>query len=107
MDSLPSFVCGSWFAVEVQAASSSHLTLECRVADIKVNKIVEGMEANAAILGYLLATVLVAIMLVPSLADSVGNKTLTLTQAPGRQHFTTDPLMQRLDSIAISGATSC
>lgn len=32
------------------------------------------MEANAAILGYLLATVLVAVMLVPPLADSVGNK---------------------------------
>jgi hypothetical protein len=65
------------------------------------------MEANAAILGYLLATVLAAIMLVPPLADSVGNKTLTPTQAPGRQHFTAVHLMQRLDSIAISGATSC
>jgi hypothetical protein len=65
------------------------------------------MEANAAILDYLLATVLVAIMLVPSLADSVGNKTFIQTQAPGRQHSTAVPLMQRLDSIAISGATSC
>ena len=37
------------------------------------------MEANATVLGYLLATVLVAIMLVPSLADSVGNKTLMQT----------------------------
>jgi hypothetical protein len=73
----------------------------------KVNEIVEGMEANAAILGYLLTTVLVAIMLVPSLADSVENKTFMQTQGPGRQHFTGDPLMQRLDSIAISGATSC
>jgi hypothetical protein len=47
-------------------------------------KIVEGMEVNAAILGYLLATVLVAIMLVPSLADSVENKTFMQTQEPGR-----------------------
>ena len=32
------------------------------------------METNAATLGYLLATVLAAIMLVPPPADSVGNK---------------------------------
>jgi len=60
------------------------------------------MEVNAAILGYLLATVLVAIMLVPSLADSVENKTFMQTQRPGRRHFTGDPFIQRLDSIAIS-----
>lgn len=65
------------------------------------------MEANAAILGYLLATVQVVIMLVPSLADSGGNKTLIQTQAPSRQHFTAVPLMQRLDPTAISGAISC
>jgi hypothetical protein len=76
------------------------------VVDIKVNESIARMRANVAILAYLLATVLVAIMLVPPLADSIGNKTLTQTQAPGRQHFTAVPLMQMLDSIAIWGATS-
>jgi hypothetical protein len=37
-------------------------------------KPLRGWKANAVVLGYLLATVLVAIMLVPPLADSVGNK---------------------------------